>query len=506
MICDNRRPLYLSRIKKFMNRLARGVLSETVPLEATFAHCVQPVYFDDRLALTYEPIGEGATWGATWESAWFYLEGAVPVAWAGKKVVAQLDFNGEGLIFDETGVPLQGLTNGSVFATGAARDLFPLFDAAEGGEAVSLWVEAAANGLFGVRKEQDPPRNCPTRHGNYSGTVNKIRLAVFETEMYQLWLDIFVLFDLYHALPETSTRAVRILSGLSNMVDFFERIARHADAMPTWSGELYLELHRGTLTTQSRTKRGNRLLEQALRETEYLLSCGALEAYPREELDALWKALLLNQFHDILPGSSIHMVYEQTEQEYAAALAACERIQKEAAGRLFEADADKLVLVNTLNLPFTRPVVLPEGWAAAEGVVTQRETDGTVAAQVEIPAQGSPHVHLQPAAPRRRIDRLRRDGRSRPAQPGAGALCRAQAGRRSRAGGGHRRGRGPRGAQEGGEGGVPCPSTGGAARLRGHGGGDAGGPRRQACRNRSSGVARAAIPRRPRREDPHEAL
>ena len=158
--------------------------------------------------------------------------------------------------------------------------------------------------------------------------------------------------------------------------------------MPTWSGELYLELHRGTLTTQSRTKRGNRLLEQALRETEYLLSCGALASYPREELDKLWKVLLLNQFHDIIPGSSINMVYEVAEREYAESLAACARLQEEAAGRLFAEDANSLVLVNTLNTPFTQPVVLPAGWAAAEGVATQQEADGTVAAKVEIPPQG----------------------------------------------------------------------------------------------------------------------
>ena len=169
---------------------------------------------------------------------------------------------------------------------------------------------------------------------------------------------------------------------------FFERIATHADEMQTWSGELYLELHRGTLTTQSRTKRGNRLLEQALRETEYLLACSELASYPREELDAIWKTLLLNQFHDIIPGSSIHMVYEVAEREYAESLAACARMQEEVAGRLFEADADSLVLVNTLNTPFTHPVSLPEGWAGADGVATQQEADGTVVANVEIPPQG----------------------------------------------------------------------------------------------------------------------
>jgi len=170
--------------------------------------------------------------------------------------------------------------------------------------------------------------------------------------------------------------------------DFFERMAKHAGQMPTWSGELYLELHRGTLTTQSRTKRGNRLLEQALRATEYLLACGHLADYPRAELDRIWKGLLLNQFHDIIPGSSIRMVYEVTEREHAEGLAACARLQETAAARLFESDENSLTLVNTLNLSFTQPVILPEGWAGAEGLPTQTEADGTVAAKVDIPPQG----------------------------------------------------------------------------------------------------------------------
>ena len=54
--------------------------------------------------------------------------------------------------------------------------------------------------------------------------------------------------------------------------DFFDRLSEHIDQLPIWSGELYLERHRGTLTSQARTKRGNRRLERALRDTEYLLA------------------------------------------------------------------------------------------------------------------------------------------------------------------------------------------------------------------------------------------
>ena len=169
---------------------------------------------------------------------------------------------------------------------------------------------------------------------------------------------------------------------------FFDRLSEHAEDLPSWSGELYLERHRGTLTTQARTKRGNRRLELALRETEYLLCCADLNDYPLEELDSIWKTMLLNQFHDIIPGSSIRKVYEVTEREYSEGLAACRRIQDDLADRLFEADEESLTLVNTLNIPFTQAVVLPHDWDGANGVPTQKDADGTVTARVEIPAQG----------------------------------------------------------------------------------------------------------------------
>ena len=96
--------------------------------------------------------------------------------------------------------------------------------------------------------------------------------------------------------------------------NFFNILAASKDELPVWQGELYLELHRGTLTTQSRTKRLNRKNEQLLTETEFICSQLPFEEYPAETLDRLWKLLLLNQFHDIIPGSSITMVYEQTEK------------------------------------------------------------------------------------------------------------------------------------------------------------------------------------------------
>src|SRR5690606_1709395 len=97
---------------------------------------------------------------------------------------------------------------------------------------------------------------------------------------------------------------------------------------PVWSGEMYLEFHRGTYTSQAAMKRGNRRAEHALREAELWATAAALRgaAYPYDELRALWETVLLHQFHDILPGTSIAWVHREAEQRYAEMLDRLERL------------------------------------------------------------------------------------------------------------------------------------------------------------------------------------
>jgi alpha-mannosidase len=100
---------------------------------------------------------------------------------------------------------------------------------------------------------------------------------------------------------------------------FFEAARAEYPDAPVWSGELYLEMHRGTYTSQARGKAGNRRSEHLLREAELWATAAAIHAgspYPYDELDRLWKRVLLLQFHDILPGSSIRWVHEEAEQDY----------------------------------------------------------------------------------------------------------------------------------------------------------------------------------------------
>jgi alpha-mannosidase len=104
--------------------------------------------------------------------------------------------------------------------------------------------------------------------------------------------------------------------------DFFHRLAEDADRLPRWVGEFYLELHRGTYTTQGRTKRLNRRAELVLREAELWSAADlALGGTCRQaDLAEAWQRVLLNQFHDVLPGSSIREVYEVSEVQQAEAV------------------------------------------------------------------------------------------------------------------------------------------------------------------------------------------
>ncbi|MFI1226535.1 MULTISPECIES: alpha-mannosidase [unclassified Streptomyces] len=106
---------------------------------------------------------------------------------------------------------------------------------------------------------------------------------------------------------------------LEGPADFFTKAHEEYPDAPVWVGELYLELHRGTLTSQLATKQGNRRSEHLLREAELWSATAAVrtgEPYPYAQLDRVWKTVLLHQFHDILPGSSIAWVHRETEQAH----------------------------------------------------------------------------------------------------------------------------------------------------------------------------------------------
>ncbi len=643
----------IRRIDQFYRRAIRNIITDSVSLEATCARSADPVSFEERTQLRYTQIETGAIWGQTWESAWFHLTGTVPTSWRGKTVVAQLDLGGEGLVFLPDGQIVQGITNGSVFDTEFGRDIVRLHDSCVGGEVIELWVEAAANGLFGMFCDLDPDARSTNRYGFYDARVNSIRLGVFDTAIWELTLDLRVLLGLIKSLPEHSVRRARIIktaieglnafaiggdnplvlreilakemskpasassllvtaighahidtawlwpvkesirkcartfatqldlidrypdyifgasqaqhyafvkerypelykrvkaavkagrwevqggmwveadcnvpsgeslvrqilhgknffrdefgvdvdnlwlpdvfgysaalpqillkSGINyfltqklswNQVnefpfhtfkwqgidgsevmthfppentynsqlaaeslvtaqdqfkekeyidefislfgvgdggggpkeehiqmgrrmvnlegaprvrfgsarDFFHRLAKHYDEVPTWVGELYLELHRGTLTTQAFVKWANRRLEHKLRALEMLCSCLPVDRYPQKSLDDIWKTVLINQFHDIIPGSSIWRVYRLVDEQYREALSLCDNIMTDVASKLLERNEDCITLFNSLHYRYEGAVLLPAEWSHC----TVKDANGNVlSSQIE---------------------------------------------------------------------------------------------------------------------------
>jgi alpha-mannosidase len=630
--------MYLTRIEKFMTRMADKVLTESVPFQASYFWSKKPVAFADRLKSTFIPIREGEIWGGTWESAWFHLTAKVPKKWKGRKIVAHLDFEGEGLVVMPDGTPLQGITHRSIFDKDFSRTYVHLYERAEGGEAVDLWVEAAGNSLFGVFLDADPDAKDPQRFGSYQGKVTAMRLCTFDEALWHFLLDMQILSGLVKTLPEKCVRRARIIRALTESLNvfasssgdtqksreilkealtqpatasdlrvtavghahidtgwlwpvqetirkcirtfasqirllekyphyvfgasqpqhyqfvkeyapqlydkikkfvaegrwelqggmwveadcnlisgesmirqfiygknfykdefnfevenlwlpdvfgysaampqilkqcnisyflsqklswsqfnefphhtfrwrgidgteilthfppentynsqlsskflvpgrdnfkekdfideficlfgigdggggpkeenieyglrladlegapkvrfgradrFFENLAQYKDQVATWVGELYLELHRGTLTSQALVKRANRKLEFMLRQTELLWSSLPLEQYPQKELEKIWKKVLINQFHDIIPGSSINAVYKVTHAEYRQAMQEAGKLINAAAEKLFLKDKQSLVLFNSLSYSFKGSVSLPEGWSGA---------------------------------------------------------------------------------------------------------------------------------------------
>lgn len=116
---------------------------------------------------------------------------------------------------------------------------------------------------------------------------------------------------------------------------FFEDCAQDGEPLNRYVGELYFQAHRGVYTSQAAIKRGNRKSELALREAEmWSVAARRVKAYPAEILDKCWKRTLLNQFHDILPGSSIARVYVEARALYEEILADAAKITADATAAL----------------------------------------------------------------------------------------------------------------------------------------------------------------------------
>lgn len=162
-------------------------------------------------------------------------------------------------------------------------------------------------------------------------------------------------------LPKVDTgRATEYFRKLNNTI----KENPYNGYIPVWDGELYLEFHRGTYTSQGYNKKMNRFMEYKLREQE-MLSVFAEKlcsvAYNREELLKAWKIVLCEQFHDILPGSSIHEVYEDSHKEYERALSYIDNVKETSTSAFLTDKNNVFTLFNQANWERDTIVKIPAG-------------------------------------------------------------------------------------------------------------------------------------------------
>ncbi len=174
----------------------------------------------------------------------------------------------------------------------------------------------------------------------------------------------------------------------------FER--RMKDKLPIYRGELYFQCHRGTYTTQGATKRGNRRAEQAMRAYELWSACASWLGkgeYPAEHIEHWWKQVLLNQFHDILPGSSIARVYDEALALYGEIFEAAKQGTDAALSGLTEENAGVTIYhgqscerkqLVTLDAAFAQGAVTAEG-----EMVPCMPTENGALAWVTLPSMGT---------------------------------------------------------------------------------------------------------------------
>ncbi|KAJ2747871.1 Glycoside hydrolase, 38 vacuolar alpha mannosidase [Coemansia sp. BCRC 34301] len=178
--------------------------------------------------------------------------------------------------------------------------------------------------------------------------------------------------------------------------EFYEHVEKTAKELVSWKGELYFELHRGTYTSQALTKKLNRQSELLLRDVEMLSviaqSLDPKFVYPADELTRMWQLVCLNQFHDVIPGSSIEIVYEDSTAMYKDVVASSTALRQQALSALVASATDAsqatgLAVINTSAWPRTEILVVPglAQQAGSSGVQQMRKRDNVALVLATVP-------------------------------------------------------------------------------------------------------------------------
>jgi len=218
-------------------------------------------------------------------------------------------------------------------------------------------------------KEEIPARILLYGHGDGGGGVTRIQQEYIEREK-----------DL-EGLPKVRIKTPK---------EYFEYVKENCNIENTYVGEMYYAAHRGTYTSQAKTKQLSRYSEAALREAEIWSALCGLDS--KEELDYLWKEVLFNHFHDIIPGSSIAEVHKRAEKSFTEVINQAKKIAEKARKVVVTPDEETLSVFNSLSWERKVLTKLPASYSGATDTAGNRaqtqRINGEVWALLDVPALG----------------------------------------------------------------------------------------------------------------------
>jgi len=258
-------------------------------------------------------------------------------------------------------------------------------------------------------------------HGNFTWEgIDGTKVLTHIVEEYATELTADKIFEKWHQNPEKEEVDVRLLpygygdggggatrvhletlkrtgdlEGMPKLIskspnELFKYIEDNCTLSKNYVGELYYSAHRGTYTSQAKTKKKNRMAEILLREAEMWSTLFGTDA--KAELDKNWKEVLFNQFHDILPGSSLQRVHERAEKSYDGVITAVRGIVDGAEKSVLKEQADAITLFNSVSWDRTVQITLPEGYTSIKDMdgkaCAVQMADGKAVAEVSVPACG----------------------------------------------------------------------------------------------------------------------
>ena len=226
-------------------------------------------------------------------------------------------------------------------------------------------------------KETVPAKMVAYGHGDGGGGATRIHLEYLKREK-----DLEGMPKVYSASPN----------------EYFQFVEQECDVDTTYVGELYYAAHRGSYTSQARTKKLNRQSEFALRDAEMWSTLLGADLEKKQITDQLWKNVLFNQFHDIIPGTSIQPVYEVAEAEYAEVITKANEVTDSVLDGIVQKETDFITVFNSLSWDRKVLITLPDGYQAIcdmDGNEMQTQTVGMhTVALLKVPALGMKSYRL----------------------------------------------------------------------------------------------------------------